>query len=246
MRSNWISLSAAGGLLVVLGIAGGCKGPDTADAGAPVRVTPMPKIDYASDAGLPLDTQSADPAKIKNLVHGMVVNYRQDPFSLTPQEKAYDTEQATERLVQLGGNMQLDYIPPPPPDDTPPAMEPQPYRRVSGILVGDAVLAIIEMGDGKPEIVRPGMYVPGTPWYVVSIDEEKVVLRRAGNVNPKTISVRLEARPPGGGGAPGAGGGFGPGGGPNGPPGAPGTPQMGGAASGSGNRGGGGQVGGAG
>jgi len=235
LKMNRCTLFAGAAVLLGAGFTVGCKGPSTAaDSGSSVLPTPAtPKIDWGTDVGLPLDTQTPNPKELSNLVASLDVQHRQDPFSLTPQEKAYDTAQATERLVSVGGNMATDYEPPPPPDDTPLAEEPQPYRRVSGILVGDSVLAIIEMGEGQPAIVRPGMYVPGTPWFVVSIDEEKVVLRRAGNVNPKTITVRLEQRNPNAGGGAGAGGvgqpgGPGPGGGFGKGPNAPTGPRMGG------------------
>lgn len=210
MRSNWISILAGSGFIFGLAFAGGCKGPASTTPEAPpvAKTATAPKIDYGTDVGIPLGPQTANPADLKNLYASIDVQHRADPFSLTPQEKAYDREQASERLVQQGGNMETMYELPEPPDDTPPVEEPQPYRRVSGILVGDSVLAIIEMGEGAPVIVRPGMYVPGTPWFVVSIDEEKVVLRRAGNVQPKEITVRLEQRNPNAAGG-GFGGGFG-------------------------------------
>ena len=234
MRTNWLSIIAGSGLIVGFGLIGGCKGPSTPTdtGGAPAATLSAPKVKFGADVGIPLDPQTADPAQLKNLYASLDVRPRQDPFSLSPQEKAYDREQESERLVQQGGTMSTMYEPPLPPDDTPAAEEPQPYRRVSGILVGDSVLAIIEMGEGSPVIVRPGQYVPNTPWFVVSIDEEKVVLRRTGNVNPKEITVRLEQRPPGmgGGGAAGPGAGAGQGGPGPGAPGGRGKGGLGGVA----------------
>ncbi|MHB8636356.1 MAG: hypothetical protein ACYC96_07780 [Fimbriimonadaceae bacterium] len=241
MRTNWLWIIPVTGL--ALGVTAGCKGPSaTADASPPVALTPAPpKVNFGTDVGIPLDTQTPNPAQLNNLYLSMNVRTRQDPFSLSPQERAFDSEQQTERLVQQDGMMETMYVPPPPPNDTPAAEEPQPYRRVSGILVGDSVLAIIEMGEGSPVIVRPGEYVPNTPWFVVSIDEEKVVLRRAGNILPKEISVRLEQRAPGAGGNVGPGatgpGVNGPGFNGNGPPGT--GPRMGGGVgAGGGNAGG--------
>jgi hypothetical protein len=67
-----------------------------------------------------------------------------------------------------------------------PVVEPQPYRRLSGIVVGDSVLALIVMGDGAgPQIIRPGLRIPNSPWRVISIDEEQAVLRRDGDVLPR-------------------------------------------------------------
>ena len=201
MRTNWFSAIAGSGLVIGLAFVGGCKGPATSDSGAPVAFTPAAKkINFGTDVGIPLPQQTPNPKELVLLYNGMRVGPRRDPFSLSPQERAFDVQQQTERLIQQSGPMETMYEPPPPPDDTPEAMEAQPYRRVSGILVGDSVLAIIEMGEGNPVIVRPGQYVPNTQWFVVSIDEEKVVLRRAGKIKPNEISVRLEQRAPGAGG----------------------------------------------
>lgn len=205
MRSNWISIFGAVGLLTGLSLVGcktGTTDPNASQAPAP-KTAAAPKVNFGTDVGIPLDPQTDSATQLHNLYAQLDVRPRQDPFSLTPQEIAYDKAQQSERLVQQEGQLAPMFEVPPPPDDTPPYEEPQPYRRVSGILVGDSVLAIIEMGEGAPVIVRPGMYVPNTPWFVVSIDEEKVVLRRQGAVNPKEITIRLEQRPPnmGGGGA---------------------------------------------
>jgi hypothetical protein len=90
-------------------------------------------------------------------------------------------------------------------------VEPQPYRRLAGILVGDTVSAIIIMEDGSAHIIKPGMRIPNSPWRVVSIDEEKAILRRAGNRKPTQITIRLETPlggvPAQGGGRPGGPGG---------------------------------------
>ena len=75
-------------------------------------------------------------------------------------------------------------------------VEPQPYRRLSGILIGDSVLAILEEG-GKSTIVRPGMMIPDTNWRVVSIDKDKAILRREGPQLPHEVEVRLEVGMPG-------------------------------------------------
>jgi bifunctional DNA-binding transcriptional regulator/antitoxin component of YhaV-PrlF toxin-antitoxin module len=78
-----------------------------------------------------------------------------------------------------------------PADEVAEVIEPQPFRRLAGIMVGDSVLAIIDMGDGNLQIVRPGQQIPGTEWTVASIDEEKAVLRRSGNKKPKEVVVPL-------------------------------------------------------
>jgi hypothetical protein len=57
-------------------------------------------------------------------------------------------------------------------------------------MVGTSVLAMIDMGDGRIEIVRPGQEIG--EWTVVSIDLEKAVLTRKGSKKPHTIEVPLQ------------------------------------------------------
>ena len=143
--------------------------------------------------------------------------HRSNPFALNASEQAFDLAQAGERLTIEGGSFGSLYTLPDDKLDVAEPAEQQPYRRLSGILIGDSVLAILEEG-GKSTIVRPGMLIPGTDWRVISIDRDKAILRREGNRLPKEVEVRLEI------GFPGSGGG--PGGGPGAPrgPGAPGVP----------------------
>lgn len=181
-----------------------------------------------AQAGLPV-TQSTDANRFKTFVAARGRSLgpaRPDPFALTAAERLFDEGQSSQRLLGLAGGFQQEFTPP---DDTvalAPVVEPQPYRRLSGVIIGDSVLALIEMGDGRPpEIIRPGMRIPNSPWRVISIDQDKAVLRRADNVLPRQIEVRLESPPagftaPGGAPAGGAPGGF-PGGPPGGFPGGP-------------------------
>jgi hypothetical protein len=83
-------------------------------------------------------------------------------------------------------------------------LEVQPYRRLAGILVGETVSAILIMENGEPHIVKPGYRIPNSEWTVVSIDQDKAILRRGGSKKPNEITVRLESPPAGtGGGRPG-------------------------------------------
>jgi uncharacterized membrane protein YgcG len=156
----------------------------------------------------------------------MDVTPRKDPFSLTSSEKAFDLNQLAERLNTEAGPTEIMYELPEEQNPTQIEVEPQPYRRLSGVLVGDSVLGIlVTPGQEAGQILRPGQTVPGTDFKVVSIDEDKMVLRREGNVRPNVVVVRLEQNPPdfngggGGVGGPGAGplgpkgGGIAPGGG---------------------------------
>ena len=128
---------------------------------------------------------------------------RPDPFDLLPNEKLYEGQQMAAYFATTYGGWPLFYPGPLPPPPTP-QVEPQPHRRLAGILIGDSVTALIDMGDGTLREIHPGEEIAGTEWTVASIDEEKAVLRRTvpGKL-PAEVIVRLESGPSeGGGGAP--------------------------------------------
>lgn len=197
---------------------------------APTVASKPPELNFGSMPGLATPTVT-DPTAAFMTQAKVVVDHtappRKDPFALTASEHTFDVNQGTARITSEMGSFPLIYEVPPEvnPQDLTPIYETQPYRRLSGIIVGDSVYAILEDGSGEPEIIRPGMRIPNTEWTVVSIDLEKAVLRRNGNVLPHTVVVRLESPPPGMGGGTNTGGGQ-PGGPsvPGGPPGGSGMP----------------------
>lgn len=216
----------------------GCSSQEAAAQGQPAPVGGVPAapsggteatFQLAADVpGVPVG-QIGDPDAIRKVVASRTFNKRGDPFELFPSEKAFESSQRAESLLQSVGGWSVEYKAPPETGDED-QLEPQPYRRLAGVLVGDTVAAIIVMENGATYIVKPGMKIPNSEWTVVSIDMDRAVLRREGNKKPNQITVRLET-PPGGGGGGGAGGR--PGGN------APGPGQGGGA----GNQGGGGRPG---
>lgn len=138
---------------------------------------------------------SNDRARWNAMVNATGYKPRPDPFALSPVEQGFENRQEAERLASQIGYFPNVFVDLPPPSETGQAPEPQPRRRLAGVLIGDSVLAIIEMGNGRPpEIVRPGQQVPGTEWTVVSIDEDKAVLRRGGTRLPHEVVVHLEGR----------------------------------------------------
>jgi hypothetical protein len=210
----------------VIGLAVGC-GPSSV---APAHTPPTGNnkgpnfVGPSSEAGVP-PKSTGSPKDAQDLLKSAAYEFhpRSDPFALDSDEKAFETTQSSERMFNKLGGFVTEVEPKQ--EFAPPVqLEPQPYRRLSGVVVGDSIVAILEMGQGEqPVLIRPGMKVPGTDWTVVSIDQDKAVLRRGGNVLPKEIEVRLETPPYGygpnagttpGGFGPGAGGpgGFGPGG----------------------------------
>jgi hypothetical protein len=199
--------------------------PEETPAGKAKIVNDAEKFRASSPAGVTIQPPSPNPVIWAQLISSRAFSTRPDPFALEPKERNYETRQTTERLFGQNG-WRVDFVPA---VETVvvPVVEPQPYRRLAGVIVGDSVLALIDMGDGQLQIIRPGQEING--WRVVSIDAEKAILRRGGNKLPHEVTVRLETPPsgfPGGGGGtgnnPGGGSGGGiPGGG---DPGRPATP----------------------
>lgn len=145
---------------------------------------------------------------------------RRDPFAPLPEELAAMQAEAFDpsRYFVLASP------PKPPRVELPEPYEPQPRRRVAGVIIGNTVSAILEQEGEVPRIVYPGDMVG--EFRVVSITADGILLRRSKG-NPREVRVPLE--PPSastGGAAPGVGVGA-----PSAPgvPGAPGgLPQRGG------------------
>lgn len=216
--------------LAVVGCGGGASSVTTAAAPA---ATPKPvNFEPNVDAGVPV-TQSADAAeyvKLATVTSGKYPKHDANgsAFKLRGSELEYEAQQGMERVFSSSGFAveyeEQEVIPPVA------RFEAAPFRRLSGIVVGVSVIALLEMLDGTTMLIRPGMTIPGTQWVVQSIDEEKAIMRRntKENVQPKLVVVRLETAPigavagpavggPGGGGFGGQNvppGGFAPGGAP--------------------------------
>jgi hypothetical protein len=154
---------------------------------------------------------------------------RRDPFAPLPEE----VEAMQADAFNPSRYFVLASPPQPPRVELPEPFEPQPRRRVAGIIIGSTVSAILEQEGELPRIVYPGDMVG--EFRVAAITETGVILRRSKG-NPREVRVPYE--PPGnvGGGGFGAGGGRGAGGGLGAPPGAPGAGGLG--APGGGGRGG--------
>lgn len=188
-------------LALVVAFAGGCGG-STPEASTPASAATVaaPTIDLSKrvDAGIDVK-QGSDPKEIKSWVRVAALKAgpaRPDPFALKAQEKAFEAEQGSERLLGELGGYRNEFAPTEPKEDAPlPTPEPQPYRRLAGVVVGDSVLALIDMGNGNTYLVHPGEKVPESEWTVASIDMDKAVLKRGGNLLPHEIVVRLELPP---------------------------------------------------
>lgn len=235
-----MSLALLGGF-VLTGCGGGTSdtpapapqaaGGSTATASATGGSLPSDfKLNVDSGAGI---TQSTDPKQLQNLVASIASSQhsRQDPFALNSTEQNFDATQLAQRITSQDGDFEMFYQPPPDTSGNEEPVQEQPYRRLSGVLVGDSVLGIIDMGDGSaPQIIRPGQEIGDTGWTVVSISQTEAVLHRGGKVLPHDVTVRLEQAPAGMGGGSGVAGGAqgGPAGVPTGGPSAPGAKGLGG------------------
>lgn len=181
---------------------------------------PKPQI-VTNDAKAGIVVPQGDLSLVTKDVVSLKVTPRPDPFALQQQENLYEAKQNNERIFATEGSFFTSLFVPKQDTVFIAQSEPQPFRRLAGVLVGDSVMAIIDMGNGSPmQVIRPGMQIPNSPWKVVSIDQDKAVLRRSGNVKPKEVVVRLQSpsfggfQPgQGGAGAPGSPGGGNPGGG---------------------------------
>lgn len=214
-------------LILVAGvlITAGCAAPEEETASVRPSGRVVKPYVPSSAAGLPV-TVKVDPNALKPLLaRAARFGSRSNPFLLRKDEIVFERNQTVERLFTQDGDFPVTFDP-----STPPPVvvveEAQPYRRLSGIVIGEAVIGILET-QGQPTIlIRPGQLIPGTDWTVVSLNEDRAVLRRPGNRRPNQVTVKLEQPPAGfaaaGGGtgtsgrAEGAGGGRG-----GGPPGAP-------------------------
>ena len=147
---------------------------------------------------------------------------RRDPFAPLPEE----VEAMQADAFDPARYFVLASPPKPPKVELPEPFEPQPRRRVAGIIIGTTVSAILEQEGELPRIVYPGDMVG--EFRVAAITETGLILRRSKG-NPREVRVPYE--PPGNVGGGGIGGGAGVGG-PRGgalgaPPGAPGAGGLG-------------------
>ena len=219
MRNKVKILLAAGTAVVALyGCGGGSTPPSTVASTTTPVIKPGAPIDAEAGVGAAI---SGDTKQLIAMVTTRAKGTRPDPFSLMDPEKKFEEAQRQASVFEKTGGFTMDWTPPEPKQDAVEPYEAQPYRRLAGIITGDSVMAIMDTGAGT-QLIAPGTKIEGTEWYVVSIDEEKAVLRRPGKAKPTEITVRLESSPSGdvmpNGGAgrgnnPGAGGGRPPAGG---------------------------------
>lgn len=211
-KQTWATWTTMAVCAASLGLSG-CGGQQYVEAAPPAPTVKKDPFRADVDAGIRVDTGVIDVGALAN--NRNYGGTRNDPFSLLGAENRYEADQRAARLLSESGGFVLIADPPVETTEVVQPFEAQPYRRLSGVLIGDSVYAIIELENGQTAIIRPGSKIPNSEWTVVSIDAETAVLRREGNRRPHQIVVKLESPPAnsgGGGGGRGAGGGA-PGGG---------------------------------
>lgn len=208
--------------MALLGLAVVMTGCSAGDSSATLESVPPIKADnpkFATHTGWQANVD-ADPAHtVQEIAKTKTFGHRVDAFGLLAVERQFENSQMAARLLSESGGFRTDFEPPSDESEAPPVVEPLPAWRLAGVVIGDGVAALLDMGGGKVIDIRPGMKIPDTDWVVVSIDPERAVLRREGKALPKYFTVPLQDTIPqgvdqgnqGGGGA--GGGGNVPGGG---------------------------------
>ena len=200
-RTGLWALAGVFGLLAA-GCGGGISTDDmpSGPTSVPAKAKEQPNV--TAEAGIPVGVTGNGFADTMEVAKAKNFAIREDPFALRPNEVRYNNSQRSDRLLgDLGGFITV-WEPPEEKPDPEQIREPQPYRRLAGVILGDAVLALIEMEDGNTYMVRPGMQIPNSEWSVYSITAERAILRRKGNKLPTEVAVNLESpqQPRGGGG----------------------------------------------
>ena len=134
---------------------------------------------------------TADPEVVNpvSLAANKTYGVRSNAFALQTDERTFHNEQLTERfLAEHGGWVPFEV--PPEVRVQPLPVQPLPPWRLSGVIIGNGVLALLDTGT-TVHTIRPGMTIPGTDWRVASIDDERAILVR-DNALPREFQVDLQ------------------------------------------------------
>ncbi|MBS1723520.1 MAG: hypothetical protein JSS66_11265 [Armatimonadetes bacterium] len=198
LNKSWILIALGAGVL-----AGGCDVGDKSPQ--PLRTAEINAKDpkFAAEAGLNATVDATPPFQPMQLAKSKYFGSRGDAFALLPAERAFNGSQLAANLVSKGGGFSAMFTEPEEVVEAAPVTEPLPLWRLAGVVIGDGVSALLDMGTRTIDI-RPGMKIPDTDWTVVSIDSDKAVLKRANKL-PHTFTVPLQSKNAGGGGGTGGG-----------------------------------------
>lgn len=150
-----------------------------------VQTVPIPP-----GPGVPMEPEVASVSP-ESLSENKKFSYRSDPYALSPIEVRFDLAQYAESFLMemdwgTPGDLSLDQVS----GVVRPVIVPVPRWRLSGIIIANGVLGLLDMG-GKTITIRPGMRIPDTEWTVVSIDTQRAILRRDENRRPSEFAVNL-------------------------------------------------------
>lgn len=215
MKRNTVkTIWLAGAVLSFGALTTGC---DVGDKTPEVPHVQQPKVELpttVAEAGIASFVDQSPEQQAAALAQKRVFVGRADAFALLPSERAFDRQQTVARLASEGGGFMTVFAAPVEEVTTVAVTEPLPNWRLSGVVIGDGVAALLDMGSTVVDI-RPGQKVADTEWTVVSIDAERAVLRRDNGKLPRYFVVPLSSAneganaPSGGGGGGNRGGGSG-------------------------------------
>lgn len=199
-------------------IAVGCTGPDATPNFRPQSAKKVEPVVHTAEAGVLVAASSAAAeAEVRRQANEYLVASRPNPFFLLGPEMAFEKDQFAANMTASMGFYRMAGESKAQPVQPTFINEPQPPRRMAGVLIGESVSGLIDMNDGTPglKVIRPGTELKNAngqvEWVVQSIDEEKAILvRKDANRYPRRVVVRLQqdlgADAPEGGGAGNAGG----------------------------------------
>jgi len=145
----------------------------------------MPELVAA--AGMPVSLPGPETAQLTvDEARSRYFPYRSDVFALLTSERKFEQDQLAERLITEGGGFSLYYEQPDEESEPPPPTRvPVPLWRLAGVVLSNGVVALAEIRttQGSQYVdLRPGtiITVGDVQWQVVSIDEERAVVKRLG------------------------------------------------------------------
>ena len=204
MAKTWTAIAAVAVALT------GCDVGNKTDELTVVQPYNPPARQPAAAAGIGAAVVATPGNDALQLAQTKYFRTRRDAFALLPVEAQFERSQTSFRLLNDGGGFATMFTEPEAKDDVAPVVEPLPAWRLTGVIIGNGVVALLDMGNEVIDI-RPGMKIPNSDWTVVSIDSDRAVLRRPAGKLPAVFVVPLQGAPPrdlpSGGGAAGGGGG---------------------------------------
>lgn len=189
MAKTWIAL---GVLTVALT---GCDVGNKTDELTTVAPYNPPAHQPAAAAGIGAAVVATPGNDALQLAKTKFFRTRRDAFALLPTEAKFERAQTSFRLLNDGGGFATMFTEPEMKEEAAPVVEPLPAWRLTGVIIGNGVVALLDMGNEVIDI-RPGMKIPNSDWTVVSIDADRAVLRRPAGKLPTVFVVPLQGAPP--------------------------------------------------